>query len=93
MAFTVRLTPDEEKILNQLKKQIGESTNTKALIKAAEFIVNELPRIKVQLSKVTSERNHYYNHLIKIANSQKTIDSNTKIIDEIITYYKPFTDN
>jgi len=49
MALTIRLTPDQEKLVEQLKEQLNETSASKALLKAADIVVKEVPILKEQL--------------------------------------------
>lgn len=54
MALTIRLTEKEQILIENLKSNLDIKTSSMALIKAAEIVVNEFPKLKAQFRTLSS---------------------------------------
>lgn len=50
MALTIRLSPDEEALIEILKEKLGIGSASRALIKSADMVVNKLTPLQEELS-------------------------------------------
>ena len=86
--LTVRLTEKEAAMINRLKQKIGQTSSTKALIKAADKILNELPFIEARMDEYHKNFLLYkekYLNLSKLVKQRREIDRD---IDEIVKNVK-----
>ncbi|NOZ36017.1 MAG: hypothetical protein GXO80_12055 [Chlorobi bacterium] len=60
-----------------LKQKFKEKTNTRALYKCVEYVVQKLPDYEKQIEKLTKENNRLkikHNHLIEIIKRKQFVD-------------------
>lgn len=55
MAFTVRPTPDEEKMLEKLKQELGVKMTTQAVLMAANYYMQERPDLQYRFDITDQE--------------------------------------
>ena len=55
MAFTVRPTPDEEKMLEKLKQELGVKMTTQAVLMAANYYMKDRPDLQCRFDTTDQE--------------------------------------
>jgi len=84
MALTIRLKPEEEKLVENIKHHLGEKSATQALLRSASIVLREVPQLKNDLTKA---RERSYRHeadltrIKKLLHEKQTVE---KGINEII---------
>ena len=66
MAFTVRPTPDEERMLELLKKELGVKMTTQAVLMAATYYMNERQQLQARFDVTDKE-------LLKLQNKYRKL--------------------
>ena len=77
MALTIRLSEQEEKLIQKLKEQLGEASASKALIKAAGIVTEDYLEVKDQLEELRRlhESLHYdFNAIMELFIQRHNLD-------------------
>ena len=81
MALTIRLTEEDEKLIEKLKHLLSEGRSSQALLKAAKIVVNEYPKLEDDLNKLQAkydESRNKHNNLLELLNQKINIDKEIK---------------
>lgn len=84
MAFTIRPDINQEKIITKVKSITGELTSAGALLESARIVSEDLPDLKIKLSRITAERNKLYNAITDICNNYKLYITTENKLHELI---------
>jgi hypothetical protein len=66
MALTIRLTKEDEKNIEKLKKQLNEPRASQALLKAAHIVLNKYNTMEFELDQMKGSLNEVENKYNKL---------------------------
>ena len=82
--LTIRLTPDEEKLVEQLKDHYCITASSKALIMAAGMIINEYKPLIAECAQLKKEVQRQRTLLVTLKNHFKTIRESESEIKSLV---------
>jgi cell division protein ZapA (FtsZ GTPase activity inhibitor) len=82
--LTIRLTPAEEKLVDQLKDHYCQTASSKALIMAAQMIMTEYKPLMLECKNLQKEVDRQRNIILGLKNHFRTIRESEDEIKSIL---------
>ena len=82
--LTIRLSNEDVIVLDHLKKELGEQAGSKALLKAAKIVLDEVSVLKTDLDMALSSVEDQQRYLRKIIDANNAIEEAEKLRQDVI---------